>query len=117
MYTKFKEKGVQFIGVSLDDDIEDLRGFVKQLEVEWPQVFDKKRWQGAIPSLYHIQAIPTLVVLDRENKVRYVGSDTESVTRIVTTLLSESKRYAIIPVIMGEFGINLKGSPRYLTVC
>ncbi|MCR4320408.1 MAG: redoxin domain-containing protein, partial [Candidatus Brocadiaceae bacterium] len=30
MYTKFKGKGVQFIGVSLDDDIEDLRGFVKQ---------------------------------------------------------------------------------------
>src|SRR3990172_8717678 len=53
MYTKFKDKGVQFIGVSLDDDIEDLRGFVNQLEVEWPQVFDKKRWLGAIPSLYH----------------------------------------------------------------
>ncbi len=91
LYTKFKDKGVQFIGVSLDDDIEDLRGFVKQVEVEWPQIFDGKRWQGAIPGLYHIQAIPSMVVLDRENKVRYVGSDTESVTRIVTTLLSESK--------------------------
>ncbi|MBM2833834.1 MAG: Thioredoxin protein [Candidatus Brocadiaceae bacterium] len=91
LYSKFKDKGVQFIGVSLDDDIEDLRGFVKQVEVEWPQIFDGKRWQGAIPSLYHIQAIPTMVLLDRESKVRYVGSDTEAVTRIVTTLLSESK--------------------------
>lgn len=91
LYTKFKDKGVQFIGVSLDDDIEDLRGFVKQFEVGWPQIFDGKRWQGAIPSLYHIQAIPTMVLLDRESKVRYVGSDTEAVTRIVTTLLSESK--------------------------
>ena len=91
LYTKFKDKGVQFIGVSLDDDIEDLRGFVKQFEVGWPQIFDGKRWQGAIPSLYHIQAIPTMVLLDRESKVRYVGSDTEAVTRIVTTLISESK--------------------------
>ncbi|HHT9107751.1 MAG TPA: redoxin family protein [Candidatus Wunengus sp. YC64] len=91
LYTKFKDKGVQFIGVSLDDDIADLRGFVKQFEVGWPQIFDGKRWQGAIPSLYHIQAIPTMVLLDRESKVRYVGSDTEAVTRIVTTLLSESK--------------------------
>ncbi len=91
LYTKFKDKGVQFIGVSLDDDIEDLRGFVKQFEVGWPQIFDGKRWRGAIPSLYHIQAIPTMVLLDRESKVRYVGSDTEAVTRIVTTLLSESK--------------------------
>jgi len=91
LYTKFKDKGVQFIGVSLDDDIEDLRGFVKQFAVEWPQIFDGKRWLGAIPSLYHIQAIPSMVLLDRESKVRYVGSDTEAVTRIVTTLLSESK--------------------------
>ena len=91
LYTKFKDKGVQFIGVSLDDDIEDLRGFVKQFEVGWPQIFDGKRWQGTIPGLYHIQAIPSMVLLDRESKVRYVGSDTEAVTRIITTLLSESK--------------------------
>lgn len=91
MYNKFKDKGVQFIGVSLDDDIEDLRGFVKQEEVEWPQIFDGKRWKGALPALYHVQAVPTMFVLDRENKIRYIGSDTESVTRIVTTLLSESK--------------------------
>ena len=91
LYSKFKDKGVQFIGVSLDDDIGDLRGFVKQEDVDWPQIFDGKRWKGAIPSLYHIQAIPTMFVLDRENKIRYIGNDTESVTRIVTTLLSESK--------------------------
>lgn len=91
MYNKFKGKGVQFIGVSLDDDIEDLRGFVKQEEVEWPQIFDGKRWKGVIPSLYHVQAIPIIFVLDRENRIRYIGSDTESATRIVTTLLSESK--------------------------
>lgn len=91
MYSKFKDKGVQFIGVSLDDDIEDLRGFVKQEEVEWPQVFDGKRWKGAIPSLYHIQLIPTMIVLDRESRVRYIGSDAENASQIVTTLLSESK--------------------------
>ncbi len=91
MYNQFKDKDVKFIGVSLDDDIEDLRGFIKQEEVVWPQIFDGKRWKGAIPSLYHIQAIPTTVVLDRENKVRYVGNDIDNITRIVTTMLTESK--------------------------
>ncbi|MCF6155335.1 MAG: redoxin domain-containing protein [Candidatus Brocadia sp.] len=91
MYSKLKDKGVLFIGVSLDDDIEDLRGFVKQEEVEWPQVFDGKRWKGEIPALYSIQMIPTMIVLDRENKIRYIGSSTEGVIQIVTTLLSESK--------------------------
>lgn len=91
MYQKFKSKGVQFIGVSLDDDIEDLRGFTKQEDVEWPQIFDGKRWKGTLPSLYHIQLIPVMVVLDRESKVRYIGGDIENATQIITTLLSESK--------------------------
>lgn len=91
LYSKFKNKGVQFIGISLDDDIEDLRGFAKQETVEWPQIFDGKRWKGMLPSLYNIQMIPTIIVLDRENKVRYIGSEAESVTQIVTALLSESK--------------------------
>ncbi|MBE7446246.1 MAG: redoxin domain-containing protein [Planctomycetia bacterium] len=92
VYSKFKDKGVLFIGISLDDDIEDLRGFVKHEEVKWPQVFDGKRWKGLIPSLYSIQIIPTMVVLDQENKVRYIGGDIENVTQIVTSLLSEPKK-------------------------
>lgn len=91
MYGKFKEQGVQIIGISLDDDIEDLRGFVNQEAIDWPQIFDGKRWKGAIPSLYHVNILPTFVALDRENKVRYVGGDTDALTQIITTLLAESK--------------------------
>ncbi len=91
MYGKFKDQGVQLIGISLDDDIEDLRGFTSQEGVDWPQIFDGKRWKGAIPSLYHVTVLPTFVALDRENKVRYVGGDAEVLTQIITTLLAESK--------------------------
>lgn len=91
IHGKFKEQGVQIIGISLDDDIEDLRGFVNQEGVDWPQIFDGKRWKGAIPSMYHVTVLPTFVALDREVKVRYVGGDTEALTQIVTTLLAESK--------------------------
>lgn len=91
MYNKFKNKGVLFVGISLDDDIEDLRGFVKQETVDWPQVFDGKRWKGTLPSLYNVQRIPMIVVVDRENKVRYLGDEVENASQIVTTLLSESK--------------------------
>ncbi len=91
MYGKFKDQGVQLIGISLDDDIEDLRGFTTQEGVDWPQIFDGKRWKGAVPSMYHVTVLPTFVALDRENKVRYVGGDTEALTQIITTLLAESK--------------------------
>lgn len=91
MYGAFKNKSVQFIGISLDDDIEDLKGFAKQESIDWPQIFDGKRWKGMIPSLYNIHMLPTIVVLDQEQKVRYIGMETENVSQIVTNLLSQSK--------------------------
>lgn len=91
MYNKFKDKGVQFIGINLDDDIENVRGFVKQEKVEWPQLFDGKRWKGVLPGLYRVNIIPTMFVIDRESKIRYMGSNLESATQVVMTLLSESK--------------------------
>jgi peroxiredoxin len=91
LYRKFKARGVQFIGVSLDDDIKDLSGFVEQEGIEWPQIFDGKRWKGIVPSLYHVQVIPMIFVLDRESKIRYIGSNTDNASQVLTTLLSESK--------------------------
>lgn len=91
LYSLFNGRGVKFIGISLDDDIGDLKGFVKQEEIDWPQLFDGKRWKGTLPALYHVQAIPTMFILDKENKVRYIGNEVESISRIITTLLSESE--------------------------
>ncbi|MDR4509480.1 MAG: TlpA family protein disulfide reductase [Candidatus Brocadiaceae bacterium] len=90
IYYDFKGKGIRFIGVSLDDDIRDVQGFVQHEGVEWPQIFDGKRWDGKLPSLYFVQAIPTLFVLDREGRIRYIGNDTKSISRIAATLLTES---------------------------
>ncbi|MGQ3685998.1 MAG: redoxin domain-containing protein [Candidatus Loosdrechtia sp.] len=91
VYNKFKTRGIKFIGVSLDDDIRDLNGFVEQEGIEWPQIFDGKRWKGTVPGLYRVLAIPMIFVLDRESRIRYIGSSTENVSQVLTTLLSESK--------------------------
>ncbi|MCF6159583.1 MAG: redoxin domain-containing protein [wastewater metagenome] len=91
MYNKFKNSGVQFIGVSLDDDIRDLTGFVEYEQIEWPQICDGRRWKGEIPGLYHVQIIPVMFVLDREGKIRYMGNSIENAALVITTLLSESK--------------------------
>ncbi len=91
LYRKFSNSDVQFIGISLDDEIEDLKSFVQQKNVEWPQVFEGMRWRGMISKLYNVRKIPVMYVLDQEGKVQYVGTSKKKITRIVTTLLAISK--------------------------
>ncbi len=92
MYRTFKGKGVQFIGVSLDDEIEDLKGFVTGNKVEWPQVFEGMRWKGTVSKIYNVEKIPIMFVLDRESRVQYIGNDKEKITRVIAKLLSKSEQ-------------------------
>ncbi len=92
MYRTFKGRGVQFIGVSLDDEIEDLKGFVAGNKVEWPQVFEGMRWKGTVSKTYNVEKIPIMFVLDRESRVQYIGNDKKKITRVITKLLSKSEQ-------------------------
>jgi peroxiredoxin len=92
MYRTFKGKGVQFIGVSLDDEIEDLKGFVAGNKVEWPQVFEGMRWKGMVSKTYNVEKIPIMFVLDRESRVQYIGNDKKKITRVIAKLLSKSEQ-------------------------
>ncbi len=92
MYRTYKDKGVQFIGISLDDEIEDLKSFVGMNKVEWPQVFEGMRWKGRISKMYNIEKIPIMFVLDRESRIRYIGADKKKITRVVARLLTKPKQ-------------------------
>lgn len=89
MYKKFKGQGVQFIGISQDDEIEDLKAFVSMNQVKWPQIFEGMRWKGRISKMYNVEKIPMMYVLDRENKICYIGNNKKKATRVITTLLTK----------------------------
>jgi alkyl hydroperoxide reductase subunit AhpC len=99
MYRTFRDRGVQFIGVSLDDEIEDLKGFVGGMKAGWPQIFEGMRWRGTISKMYNVEKIPIMFVLDQESRVRYIGGDKKKITRVIARLLSESKQDVEPPMV------------------
>jgi tetratricopeptide (TPR) repeat protein len=99
MYRTFRDRGVQFIGVSLDDEIEDLKGFVGGMKAGWPQIFEGMRWKGRISKMYNVEKIPIMFVLDQESRVRYIGDDKKKITRVIARLLSESKQDVEPPMV------------------
>ncbi len=68
-YEKYKEKGFEVVGVSLDYKQEDWEKKVQALGITWPQMSDLKGWDSDVCSLYNIYAIPQVLLYNPDGKV------------------------------------------------
>ncbi|MBC8552072.1 MAG: redoxin domain-containing protein [Candidatus Brocadiales bacterium] len=92
LYRKFKGPDVQFIGISRDDNLDDLKGIVLQKNIEWPQIFEGMRYKGMMSKLYDVRNIPMTFILDQQGRVQYIGSSNEKMTQIITTLIVKGEK-------------------------
>ena len=68
-YDKFHGKGFEIIGISLDQKLDALTGFIKEKNMKWPQYFDGLGWKNKLSEQYGIQSIPATFLLDGEGKI------------------------------------------------
>jgi thiol-disulfide isomerase/thioredoxin len=68
-YKEYHDKGFEIIGISLDQDENTLKTFIKEKGMGWPQYFDGKRWGSKLGQKYGINSIPMTFLLDRDGKI------------------------------------------------
>jgi thiol-disulfide isomerase/thioredoxin len=74
LYAKYHDQGVEFIGVSLDQPkeqggLDQLKKFVAENKIAWPQYYQGKGWESDFSGSWGINAIPAMFVVDQEGKV------------------------------------------------
>jgi thiol-disulfide isomerase/thioredoxin len=72
LYTEYKDQGVEFIGVSLDqagDGLDKLKTFVAENEITWPQFYQGKGWESEFSRGWGINSIPCVFVVDADGKL------------------------------------------------
>jgi hypothetical protein len=72
LYAEYKDKGVEFIGVSLDQKeggLEKLKEFVHKEGIRWPQYFQGDGWNSKFSMSWGINSIPAVFVVDQEGKL------------------------------------------------
>lgn len=74
LYAKWQSRGVEFIGVSLDSSedqggLDDLKAFVREHEITWPQFYQGQGWQSEFSTDWGIDSIPCLFVVDYEGNL------------------------------------------------
>ncbi|MDF2450325.1 MAG: hypothetical protein K0R26_2829 [Bacteroidota bacterium] len=68
-YEKYKNKGFEILGVSLDKDRNAWLEAISKEGLTWPQVSDLKFWQSEACQIYAVQSIPYTVLIDKEGKI------------------------------------------------
>lgn len=71
MYADYKDRGVEFVGISLDRDRDDMLRVVKSKGISWPQAFEGSSSPHA--QRWGVSYIPLTIVLTREGEVMWIG--------------------------------------------
>lgn len=69
IYSKYKSKGFEIYGVSLDRDADAWISSIANLGLEWKHVSDLKYWSSAPAKTYKVSGIPFTVLLDKEGRI------------------------------------------------
>lgn len=68
-YHKYKDKGFDILGVSLDRNIQAWKKAIDADGLPWHHISDLKGWQSSHAALYSVTSIPQTLLIDREGKI------------------------------------------------
>ena len=89
-YRKYHDKGFEVVGVNLDEDRKSAEKFMETMELPWPTLYhadEENPGQHPAASYYGINAIPTVIMLDREGKVVSLMARGEELERLLEELI------------------------------
>ncbi|MFN4082194.1 MAG: redoxin family protein [Bacteroidia bacterium] len=69
VYNKYKNKGFDILGVSLDDNRDAWIKAINDDKLLWNHVSDLMKWNSSVVKLYNIEGIPLTVLVDRDGKI------------------------------------------------
>lgn len=73
LYEECKAKGLNVIGISLDEDKDKWTSAVKSLGMQWMQLSDLNGWHNQIAVAMGVNSIPHTVIVDKSGKILASG--------------------------------------------
>lgn len=85
-YEMYKDRGVEFLSVSVDGDQKAWTKAMEQEGMSWPQILATKSGKEVMRQ-YQFSGIPFIILLDREGKIMYKHLRGEKVEKAIEELL------------------------------
>ena len=88
LYDKYKAKGFEVFGVSIDSKKKDWLKAIAQDKITYPQVNDKAGWYSKTTEVYGVNAIPNTFLLDKTGKIVAIDLEGEQLENKLKMLLN-----------------------------
>lgn len=88
VYSKYKSKGFEIFGVSVDDKQGAWLNAVRQDKIDWLQVIDNKATTGTpLLRVWNVRYIPSTFLIDKQGKLVAVNPDKEGLQLLLADML------------------------------
>ncbi len=69
VYQKYHDKGLEIVGINLDNERGEVDAFLKEHHVTWPEIFEGGGMESRLAIEYGIISVPTMFLVDADGKV------------------------------------------------
>ncbi len=87
LYSKYKDKGFEILGVSLDDNKKAWQRAVGKDKLTWPQINDSKGWDAMSAAKWQVDAIPASFLIDKDGNVVAINAEKQELENKIRQLL------------------------------
>ena len=87
LYETYHQKGVEFLGISMDTDVEAWKKAIEQFGIKYPQVSELRKFKDTdISKAYGVKWIPSMVIVGPDGKVVLATVQIEKVEQYLNNL-------------------------------
>lgn len=83
VYEEYHDKGLEVIGISLDENEAELHQFTEEHAIPWQQIYDGKGWKSELAQFFGINSVPSQWFIDRDGKILSVETRGEQLSQLV----------------------------------
>lgn len=102
MNEKYGGKGLQIIGVSLDQDRQQMLQVIKQKQMTWPEYFDGSGWDNKLWKELGSDGIPYTILVSPEGKVLYAGHPAAGLDQAIERAFKEHPPVLVDPKVLAQ---------------
>jgi peroxiredoxin len=84
-YPTWKQKGLEVLGVSLDEDQSSWIRAIRKDRIRWPQVNSPAQWDSQLVLQWQIERIPTTYLIDPKGVIRAMDPNPGSILSFIST--------------------------------
>jgi thiol-disulfide isomerase/thioredoxin len=95
LYARYKDHGVEFLGVNLDKPkdeggLDRMKAYVEENRIPWPQYYQGNYWDSEFSASWGVSALPAMFVVDRDGKL-YSTDAQEKLEAVLNELLKKGR--------------------------